>query len=176
MAQNQTSICGLGRISPSPKIKFGFTCQPRNPNTEASRSLSSFAQSPNGETWQVALLCISVTTSFWVSGGVVGHSEVWVERPFFTVYGHQVSHQLASHRQCGPVAIPFLFRSLVNQRQFRIPPRRQFRRFHKNGLQMFVSLFRDRCPLCLAAGTLLGAAQSAITHGLLHGSEAADVA
>src|SRR6266403_2914115 len=61
MAQNQTSICGLGRISPSPKIKFGFTCQPRNPNTEASRSFSSFAQSPDGEAWQVALLCISVT-------------------------------------------------------------------------------------------------------------------
>src|SRR5712692_8401507 len=36
MAQNQTSICGLRRASPSPKIKFGFTCQPRNPNTEAS--------------------------------------------------------------------------------------------------------------------------------------------
>jgi hypothetical protein len=53
-AQNQTSICGLRRISPSPKIKFGFTCQPRNPNTEASRSLSSFAQSPNREAWQVA--------------------------------------------------------------------------------------------------------------------------
>src|SRR5258708_34636211 len=54
MAQNQTSICGLRRIAPSPKIKFGFTCKPRNPNTEASRSLSSFAQSPNGEAWQVA--------------------------------------------------------------------------------------------------------------------------
>ena len=53
---NQTSIFGLRRISPSPKIKFGFTCQPRNPNTEASRSLSSFAQSPNGEAWQVVLL------------------------------------------------------------------------------------------------------------------------
>jgi len=35
MAQNQTSICGLRRISPSPKIKFGFTCQPRNPKVEA---------------------------------------------------------------------------------------------------------------------------------------------
>src|SRR5712692_276084 len=175
MAQNQTSICGLRRISPSPKIKFGFTCQPRNPNTEASRSLSSFAQSPNGEAWQVALLCISVTTSFWVSGGVVGHSEVCVERPCFAVYGHQVSHQFASHGQCGPVAISFLFRALVNQRQFRVPPRRKLRCFNQHGLQMFVSLFRDRCPLCLAAGALLGSAQSAITHCLLHGSEAADV-
>jgi len=56
---NQTSICGFRRISPSPKIKFGFTCQPRNSNTEASRSLSSFAQSPNGEAWQVVLLGIT---------------------------------------------------------------------------------------------------------------------
>src|ERR1700731_1470824 len=109
MAQNQTSICGLRRISPSPKIKFGFTCQPRNPNTEASRSVSSLAQSPNCEAWQVALLCILVTASSRPSGGVVCHSEMCVERPFFAVYGHQVSHQFASHRRCGPVAISFLF-------------------------------------------------------------------
>src|SRR5258705_8183334 len=76
MAQNQTSICGLRRMSPSPKIKFGFTCQPRNPNTEASRSLSSFAQSPDCEAWQVALLCISATLSIpgRPSGGVVGYA------------------------------------------------------------------------------------------------------
>ena len=41
--------------SPSPKIKFGFTCQPRNPNLGASESLSFLAQSPNREAWQVAL-------------------------------------------------------------------------------------------------------------------------
>src|SRR5882672_5773260 len=109
MVQNQTSICRLRRMSPSPKIKFGLTCQPRNPNTEASRSVSSFAQSPNCEAWQVALLCISVTAPSRPSGGVVGHSEVCVERPCFAVYGHQVSHQFASHGQCGPVAISFLF-------------------------------------------------------------------
>src|SRR5579863_1677610 len=124
MAQNQTSICvGLRRISPSPKIKFGFTCQPRNPNTEASRSLSSFAQSPNGEAWQVALLCISVTVSIpgRPSGSVAGYSELCVERPFFAVYGQQVGHQFARHGQGGPVAISFLFLALVNQRQFRTP-------------------------------------------------------
>src|SRR5712692_7622173 len=94
MAQNQTSICGLRRISPSPKIKFGFTCQPRNPNTEASRSLSSFAQSPDGEAWQIALLCISVTVSIpGRSCQAALPAEVCVERPFFAVYDHQVSHQ-----------------------------------------------------------------------------------
>jgi hypothetical protein len=50
-----------------------------------------------------------------------GHSEVCVERPFFAVYGHQVSHEFAGHGQCGPVAISFLFRALVNQRRFRVP-------------------------------------------------------
>ena len=115
---NQTSICGLRRISPSPKIKLGFTCQPRNPNTEASRSFSSFAQSPDCEAWQVALLCISVTVSLpgRPSGGVTGYSELCVERPLFAVYGHQVSHHFARHGQCGPVAISFLFLALVNQR------------------------------------------------------------
>ena len=132
MAQNQTSICGLRRISPSPKIKFGFTCQPRNPNTEASRSSSSFAQSPNDEAWQVALLCISATLSIpgRPSGGVVGYSELCVERPFFAIYGHQVGYEFASHGQCGPVAISFLLLALVNQRQVRVPARRQFCRFH----------------------------------------------
>jgi hypothetical protein len=78
LAPNQTSICGLRRISPSPKIKFGFTCQPRNPKVEASRSFSSFAQSPNREAWRVALLCISVTVFLpgRLSGGVAGYSEL----------------------------------------------------------------------------------------------------
>ena len=104
--------------------------------------MSSFAQSPDGEAWQVALLCISVTVSIpGPSGGVVGYSELGVERPLFAVYGHQVSHQFARHGQCGPVAISSLFLALVNQRQFRASSRRQFRSFHKNGLQMLVSLF-----------------------------------
>jgi hypothetical protein len=142
MAQNQTSICGLKRISPSPKIKFGFTCQPRNPKVEASRSLSSFAQSPDGEAWQIALLCISVTVSIpCPSGGVAGHSQLCVERPFFAVYGHQVSHQFARHGQCGPIAISFLLFALVNQRQLCVPARSQFRCFDQHGLQVLVSLF-----------------------------------
>jgi len=30
VVQNQTSICGLWPLQPSPKNEFGFTCRPRN--------------------------------------------------------------------------------------------------------------------------------------------------
>src|SRR5438105_2439395 len=55
------------------------------------------------------------------SGGVVGYSELCLERPFFAVYGQQVSDEFARYGQCSPVAISFLFLALVNQRQVRVP-------------------------------------------------------
>src|ERR1700694_5468964 len=76
-----------------------------------------------------------------LSGGVASYSDLCIEQPFFAVYSHQVSYQFAHHRQGGPVAISSLFLALVNQRQFRIPARRQFRCFDQHGLQVLVSLF-----------------------------------
>src|SRR5438105_14652197 len=125
MAQNQTSICGLGRISPSPKIKFGFTCQPRNPNTEASRSCLPLPSPRMARPGRSRCSASRLHFPFLPpSGGVVGYSELCLERPFFAVYGQQVSDEFARYGQCSPVAISFLFLALVNQRQVRVPARR----------------------------------------------------
>ncbi len=109
-------------LSQLPELEPNRSWSQRAPNsaaeaTEASRSLSPFAQSPDGEAGQVAMLCISVTVSIpgRPSGGVAGYFELCVERPFFAVYGDEGKPPVCAHGQCGPVAISSLFRAFVNQ-------------------------------------------------------------
>jgi hypothetical protein len=59
---NQTSVCGLRRISPSPKIKFGFTCQLET-QTRRPREVCLPLPNPNGEAWRVVLLMNYCVTS-----------------------------------------------------------------------------------------------------------------
>src|SRR5712691_5513221 len=174
-AQNQTSICGLRRGPPSPKIKFGFTCQPRNPNLEASGSL--VFPRPVPETARPGRFALTAYLATVTLSWLASRRDLSPRRPeglFLAIYRHQVSHQFSRYRQRGPVAISLLLLALIHQRQFRIPARRQVGCFDEHRLQMLVSLFRDRSPLHLAPRTLLASAQPAVTHRFLHRTEPAD--
>jgi len=66
-AQNQTSIVGLGRKRRHRRLSLDLPASLETQDLGASGSFASLAQSPNGEVWQVALLCISATFFFFSS-------------------------------------------------------------------------------------------------------------
>jgi len=61
------------------------------------------------------------------------------------IYHHEICNQLASYRECCAVGVPLLACVLIYQREIRIPPWRQLRRFDQDPLDMFVPLLRNWC-------------------------------
>ena len=150
--QNQTSICGLWRAAPSPKIEFGSSCQPVNNTIGGLRDFLLFAQSITCRAWQAALfmhLCrwLFAPRTLGCSHGYRLWRPIFLVGPFSPIHGEQVCRQLACHRQRGTVPVATLSFSFIDECQCRMISRSQGGCLHQDRLQVLVALFRDGRPL-----------------------------
>jgi len=181
-------ICGLSAVGPCTDAEPYIHLRPRTPKSRrrrlslcslpvpkqfvvSLRSLISFAQWPTCETWQSAhgmILIFPFLGRFLRCRGaseLLGGQEIL----FSAFYGKQIGNDLPCYGQRGPVAIASLHLLLLDQRQFRALPGRQFRGFHQHVLNVFVALLGNGRAHHLIGGTLLRSAQSAIADGLFDG-------
>src|ERR1700691_1759930 len=130
-AQNQTSMCGLGRIGLHRRLSLDLPASLETQDWEP-RKVAFLRSVPE---WRGLAGRANCASQYSISGHRSGGlffadlGRGFAEALFSPIHRHQVSHELPRHGERGLVAIPLLLLSLIHQRQFRIPARRQFRCF-----------------------------------------------
>ena len=158
-----------GPQGPSQKIELVFTASLETVSGEPEEICDFRRSLGQGGTWQSArfrILRFSFRCGFVFLRRNAGEPAYRFKVAPLAIYYHEICNQLASYSECCAVGVPLLACVLIYQREIRIPPWRQLRRFDQDPLDMFVPLLRNWCPRYFVCRSLFISAKPAVADGL----------